>query len=98
MRAIIIDAKHRTITVTDIDGSVKSLQQIVGGLIEPVTQGLDEFDHCYVNEEGLHDQRSISSCSTAATNPSPAMASSFHRPMTAMKRPAPFCSIGSQSA
>ena len=56
MRAIIIDAKHRTITVTDIDGSLKSLQQIVGGLIEPVTQGLDEFHHCYVNEEGLHDQ------------------------------------------
>ena len=31
MRAIIIDAKHRTITVTDIDGSLESLQQIVGG-------------------------------------------------------------------
>jgi hypothetical protein len=56
MRAIIIDAKHRTITVTDIDGSLESLQQIVGGLIEPVTQGLDESHHCYVNEEGLHVQ------------------------------------------
>ena len=37
MRAIIIDAKYCTITDTDIDGSLESLQQIVGGLIEPVT-------------------------------------------------------------
>ena len=53
MRAIIINAEHRTITETDIDGSLKSLQQIVGGLIEPVYQGLDDNHHCYVNEEGL---------------------------------------------
>jgi Domain of unknown function (DUF3846) len=53
MRAIIINAKDRTITATEIDGSLKSLQQIVGGMIEPVSQGLDEFHHCYVNEEGL---------------------------------------------
>jgi hypothetical protein len=97
MRAIIIDAKHRTITVTDIDGSLKSLQQIVGGLIEPVTQGLDSTIATSM-KKGCTISRSISSCSTAATNRSPAMASSFHRPMTAMKRPAPFCSIGSQSA
>jgi hypothetical protein len=38
---------------TEIDGSLKSLQYIVGGLIEPVYQGLDEPHHCYVNEEGL---------------------------------------------
>ena len=31
------------------------LQQIVGGLIEPVEQGLDDEHHCYVNEEGLLD-------------------------------------------
>ena len=31
MRAIIINAKDRTITATEIDGSLKSLQQIVGG-------------------------------------------------------------------
>jgi hypothetical protein len=55
MRAIIINAKDRTVTETEIDGSLKSLQQIVGGLIEPVTQGLDGFHHCYVNEEGLLD-------------------------------------------
>jgi Domain of unknown function (DUF3846) len=55
MRAIIINPKDRTITAIDIDGSLKSLQQIVGGMIEPVTQGLDEFHHCYVNEEGLLD-------------------------------------------
>lgn len=53
MRAIIINAEDRTITETEIDGSLKTLQQIVGGLIEPVTQGLDEHYHCYVNEEGL---------------------------------------------
>jgi hypothetical protein len=53
MRAIIINAKDRTITETEIDGSLKSLQNIVGGLIEPVYQGLDDPHHCYVNEEGL---------------------------------------------
>jgi Domain of unknown function (DUF3846) len=55
MRAIIINAQDRTITPTEIDGSLISLQKIVGGLIEPVAQGLDEFHHCYVNEEGLLD-------------------------------------------
>jgi hypothetical protein len=53
MRAIIINSEHRTITETDIDGSLKSLQHIVGGLIEPVYQGLDDHHHCYVNQEGL---------------------------------------------
>jgi hypothetical protein len=55
MRAIIINPKDRTITATDVDGSLDSLQQIVGGMIEPVSQGLDEYHHCYVNEEGLLD-------------------------------------------
>ena len=55
MRAIIINAKDRTITATEIDGSLKTLQQIVAGMIEAVSQGLDEFHHCYVNEEGLLD-------------------------------------------
>jgi hypothetical protein len=55
MRAIIVNSKDRTITETDIDGSLKTLQQIVGGLIEPVSQGLDGNHHCYVNEEGLLD-------------------------------------------
>jgi len=55
MRAIIINAKDRTITETEIDGSLKSLQQIVGGLIQPVYDGLDDNHHCYVNEEGLLD-------------------------------------------
>ena len=53
MRAIIINPEDRTITETDIDGSLKTLQQIVGGMIEPVYQGLDDNHHCYVNEEGL---------------------------------------------
>jgi uncharacterized protein DUF3846 len=55
MRTIIINPKDRTITETDVDGSLKALQQIVGGLIEPVCQGLDDNHHCYVNEEGLLD-------------------------------------------
>lgn len=55
MRAIIINPKDRTVTATEVDGSLKTLQQIVGGMIEPVSQGLDEFHHCYVNEEGLLD-------------------------------------------
>jgi hypothetical protein len=55
MRAIIINSKDRTITATDIDGSLKILQQIVGGPIEPVSQGLDDYHHCYINEEGLHN-------------------------------------------
>ena len=55
MRAIVINAKDRTITEIEIDGSLESLQRIVGGLIEPVTQGLDGTHHCYVNEEGLLD-------------------------------------------
>ena len=55
MRAIIVNPEDRTITETEIDGSLKTLQQIVGGLIEPVYQGLDDNHHCYVNEEGLLD-------------------------------------------
>ena len=54
MRAIVINAQDRTITETEIDGSLESLQEIVGGLIEPVD--LDGKHHCYVNEEGLLDQ------------------------------------------
>lgn len=55
MRAIVINAKDRTVTEAEIDGSLKSLQEIVGGLIEPVYDGLDDQHHCYVNEEGLLD-------------------------------------------
>ena len=53
MRAIIINAQDRTISETDIDAGLDTLQQIVGGMIEPVSQGLDGHHHCYVNEEGL---------------------------------------------
>jgi hypothetical protein len=55
MRAIVINAEDRTITETEIDGSLETLQRIVGGMIEPVTQGLGGTHHCYVNEEGLLD-------------------------------------------
>ena len=53
MRAIVINAKDRTVTETEIDGKLNSLQQIVGGLITPVYDGLDDSHHCYVNDEGL---------------------------------------------
>jgi Domain of unknown function (DUF3846) len=53
MRAIVINAQDRTVTETDIDGSLKSLQQIVGGLITTVYDGLDGHHHCYVDDEGL---------------------------------------------
>ncbi len=53
MRAIIINAQDRTVTETEIDGSLKSLQRIVGGLIASVHDGLDDNHHCYVNDEGL---------------------------------------------
>jgi hypothetical protein len=39
MRAIIINAKDRTVTETDIDARLDVLQQIVDGMIEPVSQG-----------------------------------------------------------
>jgi hypothetical protein len=55
MRAIVINSHNRTIVETDVDVSLDSLQQIVGGLTEPVEQGLDGEHHCYVNEEGLLD-------------------------------------------
>jgi hypothetical protein len=55
MRAIVINPEDRTIRETDVDGSLETLQHIVGGLIEPVHQGLNEHHHCYVNEEGLLD-------------------------------------------
>ncbi len=53
MRAIIINAQDRTITETDTDARLETLQRIVGGMIEAVTYGLDDNHHCYVNEEGL---------------------------------------------
>lgn len=54
MRAIIINAEERTVSEAEIDGSLKSLQQIVGGLIDPVYPGLEDTGHhCYVNDEGL---------------------------------------------
>ena len=45
MRAIIINAEDRTVSETDIDGSLNSLQKIVGGLIDPVYPGLEGTDH-----------------------------------------------------
>ena len=74
MRAIIINAKDRTITETEIDGSLKSLQQIVGGLIEPVYDGLDETTIATSMKKGCSTIRSISSCSKTAISRSPAMA------------------------
>jgi Domain of unknown function (DUF3846) len=55
MRAIVINSHDRTVLETDVDASLTTLQQIAGGLIEPVYQGLDDGHHCYVNEEALLD-------------------------------------------
>ena len=54
MRAIVIDARQRTVNEAEIDGSLASLQGVVGGLIDPVYPGLEGTGHhCYVNDEGL---------------------------------------------
>jgi len=53
MRAIIINAEQRTVSETEIDGKLHGLQEIVGGLITPVYDGLDSKHHAYVNDEGL---------------------------------------------
>ena len=55
MRAIVINSRNRTVVEIDLVPILDRLQQIVGGLIEPVYQGLDDNHHCYVNEEGLLD-------------------------------------------
>ena len=55
MRAIVINSRNRTVVEIDLVPTLDRLQQIVGGLIEPVEQGLDDEHHCYVNEEGLLD-------------------------------------------
>jgi hypothetical protein len=55
MRAIVIKSRNRTVVEIDLVPTLDRLQQIVGGLIEPVEQGLDDEHHCYVNEAGLLD-------------------------------------------
>ena len=74
MRAIIINAKDHTITETEIDGSLKSLQQIVGGLIEPVSQGLDESIIAMSMKKGCSTTPSISLSLMTAISRSPATA------------------------
>jgi hypothetical protein len=54
MRSIIINAEERSISEAEIDGKLKTLQNIVGGLITPVYPGLEDTGHhAYVNDEGL---------------------------------------------
>jgi hypothetical protein len=55
MRAIVIKSQNRTVVEIDLVPTLDRLQQIVGGLIEPVEQALDDEHNCYVNEEGLLD-------------------------------------------
>jgi Domain of unknown function (DUF3846) len=54
MRAIVIDPAARTVEEIDTDGSLASLQEVVGGCIEYVA--VHDNHHCYVNEEGLLEQ------------------------------------------
>jgi hypothetical protein len=55
MCATVIKSRNRTVVEIDLVPTLDRLQQIVGGLIEPVEQGLDDEHHCYVNGEGLLD-------------------------------------------
>lgn len=55
MRAIIINPKDRTVSVKELDvsrGSLRALQNEVGGLVE-VAAALANGDDLLVNEEGL---------------------------------------------
>src|SRR6516165_543890 len=55
MRSIIINSKERIVSEVDIDGKLETLQEKVGGLIDPVYLGFEGTDRhcCYVNDEGL---------------------------------------------
>jgi len=55
MRSIIINSKAQSVTEVDIDGKLETLQEKVGGLIDPVYLGFEGTDRhcCYVNDEGL---------------------------------------------
>src|SRR6266566_1854548 len=98
MRAIVINSRNRTVVEIDLVPTLDRLQQIVGGLIEPVEQGLDDEHHCYVNEEGLLDNPQHFSCSPTGISRSPATASSSPRPRTATRRRAACRLNGSKSA
>jgi hypothetical protein len=94
MRAIIVNSKDRTITQTHIDGSLKSLQHTVGGLIEAVYQGLDDNHHCYVNEEGLLSSPQYFFMFRDGHQPLAVNGVILSSTATAAKRPAPCPSIG----
>jgi hypothetical protein len=98
MRAIVINSRNRIVVEIDLVPTLDRLQQIVGGLIEPVEQCLDEDHHCYVSEEGLLTTRSIFSCSPAGISRAPATPLFSPRPGTATRRRAACRSNGSKSA
>jgi len=52
MRALIIDPARQTVSEADLDMSLRSLQEAVGGNIE-VAHEFPNGDVLYVNEEGL---------------------------------------------
>ena len=57
MRAIIIDAVKREVREVEIENTLKSLQEVVGGYIETAHQlNNDSRDAVFVNEEGLLSQ------------------------------------------
>jgi hypothetical protein len=51
VRVIVIDPKERAITKREHDGSLKSLQKMVGGNVELIR--FSDTD-CYVNENGMY--------------------------------------------
>jgi len=98
MRAIVIKSRNRTVVEIDLVPTLDRLQQIVGGLIEPVEQGLDDEHHCYVNEEGLLDNPQHFFMLTDGHQPLAGNASSSPRPRTATRRRAACRLNGSKSA
>ena len=99
MRAIVINSRNRTVVEIDLVPTLDRLQQIVGGLIEPVEQGLDDEHHCYVNEEGLLDKpAAFLHVHRRASAGRRQWQSSSPRPRTVTRRRAACRSIGSKSA
>ena len=98
MRAIVINSRNGTVVEIDLVPTLDRLQQIVGGLIEPVESGLDDEHHCYVNEEGLLDNPQHFFMFTDGQQQLAGNGISSPRPRTATRRRAACRSNGSKSA
>jgi len=97
MRAIVIKSRNRTVVKIDLVPTLDRLQQIVGGLIEPVEQGLDDEHHCYVNEEGLLDNPQHFFMFTGGHQPLAGNGIISPRPGTATRRRAACARMGQRA-